>query len=131
MKTKNENKKGFWASLFSPKPCSCSCGNKLVAEEAEEPAAHDFSQIKLDAPQTAIKEIKILGPGCAKCKTTYQAIAKVVSENNLDVKLTKIEDITEILSYHVTGTPAVVVDGTVKIKGRVPSEEEIKRLLGI
>ena len=37
METKKENKKGFWASLFSPKPCSCSCGNNLIIEEEEKP----------------------------------------------------------------------------------------------
>jgi len=72
-----------------------------------------------------------LGPGCAKCKSTYQVIERVVSENKLDVKLTKIEDIAEIMSYNIMATPAVVVDGTVKIKGHVPSESEVKQLLGI
>ncbi len=44
-------------------------------------------------------EIKVLGTGCAKCKTTYQTIEKVISENNLeDVKFTKVEDIVEILN---------------------------------
>lgn len=131
METKNEKKKGFWASLFSPKPCSCSCGSNIIVEEDEKPAAPNFENIKFDAPRTAIREIKILGPGCAKCKSTYQAIAKVVNENNLDVQITKIEDIAEIMSYNVMGTPAVVVDGEVKIKGHVPSESEIKQLLGI
>ena len=51
--------------------------------------------------------------------------------NNLDVRLTKIEDITEIMSYNIMSTPAVVVDGEVKIKGHVPTEHEIKQLLGI
>ena len=72
-----------------------------------------------------------MGPGCAKCKSTYQVIERVVSENKLDVKLTKIEDIAEIMSYIIMATPAVVVDGTVKIKGHVPSESEVKQLLGI
>ncbi|MEZ3476081.1 thioredoxin family protein [uncultured Alistipes sp.] len=76
-------------------------------------------------------EIKVLGTGCAKCKTTYQAIEKVIKENNLDVKLTKVEDIVEILNSGVMATPAVVVDGTVKMKGRVPSENEVKQILGI
>lgn len=76
-------------------------------------------------------EIKALGTGCAKCKTTYQAIEKVIKENNLDVKLTKVEDIVEILNSGVMATPAVVVDGTVKMKGRVPSENEVKQILGI
>ncbi len=47
------------------------------------------------------------------------------------MRLTKIEDITEIMSYNVMSTPAVVVDGEVKIKGHVPTEHEIKQLLGI
>ena len=131
METKNEKKKGFWASLFSPKPCSCSCGSNIIVEEDEKPAAPNFENIKFDAPRTAIREIKILGPGCAKCKSTYQTIAKVVNENNLDVQITKIEDIAEIMSYNVMGTPAVVVDGEVKIKGHVPSESEVKQILGI
>ena len=61
-------------------------------------------------------EIKVLGTGCAKCKTTYQTIEKVISENNLeDVKLTKVEDIVEILNSGIMATPAVVVDGAVKV----------------
>ncbi len=78
-----------------------------------------------------IKEIKILGPGCAKCKSTYQVIEKVVKDYNLDIKLIKIEDITEIMSYNVMATPAVVVNGVVKIKGHIPSEREVKQMLGI
>ena len=131
METKKENKKGFWASLFSPKPCSCSCGDNLIIEETEKPVASCCCEDKPATAKADVKEIKILGPGCAKCKTTDQVIEKVINENNLDVKLTKIEDITEIMSYNVMGTPAVVVDGTVKIKGHVPSESEIKQILGI
>ena len=76
-------------------------------------------------------EIRVLGTGCAKCKTTYQAIEKVINENNPDVKLMKVEDIVEILNSGVMATPAVMVDGVIKIKGYVPSESEIKQLLGI
>lgn len=76
-------------------------------------------------------EVKVLGPGCAKCKTTYRVVEQVVKENNLDVTLTKVDDIMEIMSYNILSTPAVVVDGEVKIKGRVPSEREIKELLGL
>lgn len=127
MGTKKENKKGFWASLFAPKPC-CSCGDNLIIEE---PETSSCCEAKDAAARPEIKEIKVLGPGCAKCKTTYQAIGKVIRENGLDVKLTKIEDIAEIMNYNIIGTPAVVVDGVVKIKGHVPSESEIKQLLGI
>lgn len=76
-------------------------------------------------------EIKVLGPGCAKCKATYRAIEKVVEENRLDVKLTKVEDIMELLNYGIMTTPAVIVDEKVRIKGHVPSESEIKEILGI
>ena len=76
-------------------------------------------------------EVKVLGPSCAKCKTTFQVIEKVIKENNLDVKLTKVDDIMEMMSYNIMTTPAVVVDGEVKMKGQVPSESDVKRLIGI
>lgn len=76
-------------------------------------------------------EIKVLGPGCAKCKTTYNVIEKVIKENNLDVKLTKVDDIMEMVSYNIMTTPAVVVDEVVKMKGLVPTESDVKKLLGI
>lgn len=76
-------------------------------------------------------EIKILGTGCGKCKKTYAVVEKVMKENNLDATLTKVEDILEIMNYNILATPAVVVDGEVKIKGYVPSEKEIKELLGV
>ena len=76
-------------------------------------------------------EIKVLGTGCAKCKTTYNLLEKVIKDNNLDIQLVKVEDIVEIMSYNILATPAVVFDGVIKIKGRVPSEKEIKELLGL
>ena len=76
-------------------------------------------------------EIKVLGPGCAKCKTTYNVIEKVIKENNLDVKLTKLDYIMEMVSYNIMTTPAVVVDEVVKMKGQVPTESDVKKLLGI
>ena len=76
-------------------------------------------------------EIKVLGTGCAKCKATYQAIEKAIKENNLDIKLTKVEDIVVILNSGVMTTPVIIVDGVVKIKGHIPSEKEIRQLLNI
>lgn len=76
-------------------------------------------------------EIKVLGFCCAKCKNTYQLIEKVIKENGLDVKLAKVTDMEEIMEYNVMTVPAVVVDGEVKIKGRVPTEGEIKEMLGV
>lgn len=76
-------------------------------------------------------EIKVLGPGCAKCKTAYDVVEKVINENYLNVTLRKVDDIMEMMSYNILTTPAVVVDEEVKIKGRIPSESEIKKLLGL
>ena len=76
-------------------------------------------------------EIKVLGPGCCKCKTTYNVIEKVIKENNLDVKLTKVDDIMEMMNYNFMSTPAVVVDEVVKMKGQVPTESDVKKLLSI
>ena len=76
-------------------------------------------------------EIKVLGSGCAKCKTTYEMIEKIVKENQLDATLSKVEDIVELLNYGIMTTPAIVVDGEVKLKGHVPTESAIKKILGI
>ena len=76
-------------------------------------------------------EIKVLGSGCAKCKTTYEMIEKDVKENQRDATLSKVEDIVELLNYGIMTTPAIVVDGEVKLKGHVPTESEIKKILGI
>lgn len=78
-----------------------------------------------------IMEIKVLGTGCSKCKTTYSIIEKVIKENNVHATLTKVEDIMEIMSHNILTTPAVVIDGEVRSKGSVPSEKEIKKWLGV
>ena len=76
-------------------------------------------------------EIKVLGSGCAKCKTTYEMIEKIVKENQLDATLSKVEDIVELLNYGIMTTPAIVFNVEVKLKGHVPTESEIKKILGI
>ncbi|MEI7981263.1 MAG: thioredoxin family protein [Bacteroidota bacterium] len=74
-------------------------------------------------------EIKILGPGCAKCKTLDKITREVVEKNGINATITKVEDIMEIMKYGVMSTPALVVDEKVLVKGRVPSSDEIKQLL--
>lgn len=76
-------------------------------------------------------EIIVLGTGCAKCKTTYSLVEKVIAETGINATITKEEDIMKIMSYNILSTPAVVVDGVVKIKGYVPSEAEVKKALGL
>jgi small redox-active disulfide protein 2 len=74
-------------------------------------------------------EIKILGSGCAKCKTLEKLTREVVAHNGFNANITKVEDITEIMKYHIMSTPALVVNEKVEIKGRIPSADEIKQLL--
>jgi small redox-active disulfide protein 2 len=74
-------------------------------------------------------EIKILGPGCAKCKTLDKLTREVVEKNGINAKITKVEDIMEIMKYGVMSTPALVIDEKVVLKGRVPSSDELKQLL--
>lgn len=78
-----------------------------------------------------IMEIKVLGACCTKCKTTHSLIEKVIKNNNLDVQLTKVTDMVEIMSYDLMSLPAIVIDGEIKVKGRVPSESEIREILGL
>jgi small redox-active disulfide protein 2 len=74
-------------------------------------------------------EIKILGTGCPKCKSLEKLTREVVEQNSINASITKVEDIVEIMKYGVMTTPALVVNGKVEIKGRVPSSDEIKQLL--
>lgn len=73
--------------------------------------------------------IQVLGTGCPKCKTLEKLTREVVAETGIDATITKVEDIMEIMKFNVLSTPALVVDGKVVVKGRVPSSDEIKQLL--
>ncbi len=73
--------------------------------------------------------IQVLGTGCPKCKSLEKAVREVVEQNNIDATITKVEDIVEIMNFNVLTTPALVIDGKVAIKGRVPSNSELKDLL--
>jgi small redox-active disulfide protein 2 len=73
--------------------------------------------------------IKILGTGCPNCKRTELIVKEAVAELKVDATIEKVENILDIMKYDVMSTPAVVVDEVVKIKGRVPSIQEIKDLL--
>lgn len=138
---KNETKKGFWSTLFAPKKKSCCCNSSIIVDEDVKAApscgcsgdSADTAEATCCAmaPGSKVTEVLVLGPGCAKCKETYKVVECVISENNLDVKLSKIEDIAEMMKYNIMSTPAVVVDGAVKIKGHVPSTDEVKKALGI
>ncbi len=71
-------------------------------------------------------EIKVLGPGCPKCKQTEQNVKDAVAEAGVDADVEKVTDIMEIAGYGVFGTPAVVIDGEVKSVGKIPTKEDVK-----
>jgi small redox-active disulfide protein 2 len=73
--------------------------------------------------------IKVLGTGCAKCKTLEDNARKAVEELGLVVAVEKVTDIKDIMKYGVMKTPALVVDEKVKVMGRVPTSDEIKKYL--
>lgn len=73
--------------------------------------------------------LKILGTGCSKCKTLEKLTTEVVKENNLDADIQKVEDIMQIMNYHIMTTPALVVNEKVIFSGRIPSKSEIKSFI--
>jgi len=72
-----------------------------------------------------VKNIKVLGTGCANCKTTLKLIEEATKAKGVEIQLEKIEDIQAIMSYSVMSTPGVVVDGKVVHAGGVPSRDKI------
>lgn len=74
-------------------------------------------------------EIKVLGTGCAKCKTTIALIAEVAQARGVPVDLVKVEELREIMGYGVMSTPGVVVDGKVVHAGGVPSRDKVEQWL--
>jgi len=76
-----------------------------------------------------MKNIKVLGPGCPKCKTTYNNVLAAIKETGVEAEVEKIEDIMEMMKYDVLTTPVLMVDGKSVIKGRVAEISEIKQLL--
>jgi small redox-active disulfide protein 2 len=76
-----------------------------------------------------MKIVKVLGTGCANCKTTLKLIEQVAAEKGVAVQLEKVEDIKDIMSYGVMSTPGVVIDGTVVHAGGVPDKKMIEEWL--
>jgi small redox-active disulfide protein 2 len=74
-------------------------------------------------------EIKVLGPGCAKCSKTEKLVQEVLKETGVEASVEKVTDMMQIASYGVFGTPSVIVDGEVKCTGKVPKKDEIKAWL--
>ena len=77
-----------------------------------------------------MKKIQILGTGCAKCQKLAAVANEAAKALGLPYELQKVTDLKEIMSFKVMSTPALVVDGQVKLTGRVPTIEEAKQLIG-
>lgn len=76
-----------------------------------------------------MKKIKVLGPGCAKCKITYNNAVEAIKQSGVEAEVEKIEDIEEMMKYNVLTTPVLMIDEVIKVKGRVADVNEIKQLL--
>ena len=74
-------------------------------------------------------KIRILGTGCPNCKKLFNLTMEALIELGLDADLGKIEDIKEIISYKILGTPGLVINDKVKIYGKVPSMDDLKKLI--
>jgi small redox-active disulfide protein 2 len=72
-------------------------------------------------------KIEVLGSGCAKCNKTKEMAEKAVKEMGVEAEIVKVEDFDKILAYGVMITPALVIDGDVKVAGKVPSLDDIKK----
>ena len=69
--------------------------------------------------------IKVLGPGCPKCRQTEKIVKEAVAEAGVEAQIEKVTDAMEIAGYGVFGTPAVVVDGEVKSVGKIPKKQDV------
>jgi len=73
--------------------------------------------------------IQVLGPGCSRCKNLYETVTRAVQETGVDALVEKVEDIQKIMAFEILMTPGLVIDGFVKVAGRVPSLEEVRKLI--
>ena len=73
-----------------------------------------------------MKDVKILGTGCANCKNTLALVEAVAREKNVQIALEKVEDLPSIMGYGVMSTPGVVIDGVVVHAGGVPARSKVE-----
>lgn len=76
-----------------------------------------------------MKKIQILGTGCPKCKKLFEATQQAVNDFGIEAEVTKVEDINEIMKFGIMMTPALAVDGMVKVVGRIPKHDELKTMI--
>ena len=76
-------------------------------------------------------KIKVLGSGCSRCHKALEMVEKVVKEHGVDAQVEYVTDIEQVMAYNVMSMPAIVVDGEVRLKGAVPTEADVKKILGV
>jgi len=74
-----------------------------------------------------MKQVKVLGTGCANCRNTVQIVESVAQERGIEIALEKVEDMQKIMAYGVMRTPAVVIDGKVVHAGGVPARATVSQ----
>ena len=72
-------------------------------------------------------KIEVLGTGCSKCKKFFELVQQAVKELNINADVEKVEDIKKIMSMGVMMTPALAIDGEIKVAGKLPNLEELKK----
>jgi small redox-active disulfide protein 2 len=77
-----------------------------------------------------MKKLQVLGPGCPKCEELVKRTEEAARSAGVDYQLEKVKDLKQIMAFGVFTTPALVVDGEVKVAGQVPSVAEIRKMLG-
>lgn len=73
-----------------------------------------------------MRDIKVLGTGCANCKATVKLVEEVANAKNVEIALEKVEDIQKIMAYNIMSTPAVVIDGQVVHAGGIPARSKVE-----
>lgn len=74
-------------------------------------------------------EIKVVGTGCASCKKLEESVRAVVAENNIEAEITKISDIMEIAKSGILITPGLIIDGKIKLSGKLPEKNEVEKII--
>jgi small redox-active disulfide protein 2 len=72
--------------------------------------------------------VKILGPGCMKCKTLKKLVKEVLEEKKIEAEVIEVKDFAEILKYPITFTPGLVINEEIKIQGKIPSKNDLIKI---
>jgi small redox-active disulfide protein 2 len=109
-----------WSTQKQEESSCCAKTESCCEQTSSEPCCANENCIK----------IEVLGTGCQKCKTLEALVKEVVAPYGDKYCVVKVEDVQKIMSYGITGTPGLVIDGKVVLSGRLPSAEEIRSFLG-